>query len=227
MWMLTGYRTHGKVRGRSWFHPCLSKGFKMGSLGILCCVQQTGWPASFWGYFGLCHPLSSGELEYRNMLLLQLCLGSGDLTSGPHACMVALRISLPLFSSLLDQWTLCKCGNLKPWLLVNLTCVVIWMRLIPHRPRYLTSWSPVGGTFLGGLGVPGLLEVLEAGLAVYGLPPLHAHVLGFISYACIWRWELLPVTLLPMVASCPSVHQISSLLCKMLLPWSSITAAQK
>lgn len=173
MWMLTGYRTYGKVRGRSWFHPCLSKGFKMGSLGILCCVQQTGWPASFWGYFGLCHPLSTGELEYRNMLLLQLCLGPGDLTSGPHACMVAfdpLRISLPLYSSLLDQWTLCKCGNLKPWLLVNLTCVVIWMRLIPHRPRYLTSWSPVGGTFLGGLGAPGLLEVLEAGLTVWSSP---------------------------------------------------------
>jgi hypothetical protein len=52
------------------------------------------------------------------------------------------------------------------------------MRMSP--PRYLTSWSPVGGTFLGGLAGAALLEaleVLEAGLVVYGLPPLHGYFL--------------------------------------------------
>lgn len=38
-----------------------------------------------------------------------------------------------------------------PWLALKSSCVIIWIRNLPHRLMYLNTWSPVGGTFFGTL----------------------------------------------------------------------------
>lgn len=102
---------------------------------IPCCVLQTGWPAGFGGYFGLCLPLPTGDLEIQEYATYPALLGWVLGIWPPVFMLVGRPLTQLVFPQpCLFRGLVCKC--------IVIVCSQLCRDLNENDPpRYLTSWS--------------------------------------------------------------------------------------